>query len=176
MCSCFGCFLLASHFCYSIMLLDDRVVDCYFPILFGRLGCKPSCKASVTFPVFFSFLSLCFCKSRVLNEERCLVFQMAGLIVMNFICIFYLSAYKDCNISFLLRCLNTLKYHLVVVGVAAIIIEGVLPLDSITLLGILDLHLHAAVITTLRLREGSTRGMLRPLILTICECDIIDIL
>lgn len=48
-----------------------------------------------------------------------------------------------------------------VVGVAATMIEEVLPLGTITLLGIHDLHLPAAVITTLHLREGNTQGLFR---------------
>lgn len=53
-----------------------------------------------------------------------------------------------------------MMYNLVVVGVAATMIGEVLPLGTITLLGIHDLHLPAAVITILHLREGNTQGML----------------
>lgn len=47
------------------------------------------------------------------------------------------------------------------VGLAATMIGGVLPLGTITLLGIHDLHLPATVITTLHLREGNTQGLFR---------------
>lgn len=46
-----------------------------------------------------------------------------------------------------------------VAGVAATMIGEALPLGTITLLGIHDLHLPAAVITTLHLREGNTQGL-----------------
>lgn len=64
-----------------------------------------------------------------------------------------------------------MMYHLAVVGVAATMIGEVLPLGTITLLGIHDLHLPVAVITTLHLREGNTQGMLIRR-----KCDIIEIL
>lgn len=53
-----------------------------------------------------------------------------------------------------------MMYHLVVVELAATMIGGVLPVGTITLLDIHDLHLPATVITTLHLREGNTQGML----------------
>lgn len=48
-----------------------------------------------------------------------------------------------------------------VVGVAATMIGEELPLGTMTLLGIHDLHLPVAVITTLHLREGNTQGLFR---------------
>lgn len=53
-----------------------------------------------------------------------------------------------------------MMYHLAVIGVAATMIEELLPLGTITLLGIHDLHLPATMIITLHLREGNTQGML----------------
>lgn len=55
---------------------------------------------------------------------------------------------------------NTIIYYLLVVGVAATMIGEVPPLGIITLLGIHDLRLPVAVITTLHLREGNIQGMI----------------